>query len=217
MVLGFMTAISPCPMATNMAAIAFVSRRVEKRKYAVLTGLLYTLGRMFSYSILGVLIIATGLETPWLSSFFQGIGEWALGPLLLVVGLGMLVADKLSFGKGCGKLATIGGKVAGWGMGGGFLLGAVFALAFCPYSAVLYFGMLIPLSLKATGGMALPAIYAVGTGFPVLIIGTLLSAGIAGISSWLNALSRAERVIRVAVALVFVGIGIYYIVQWLTI
>ncbi len=215
LMLGLLTAISPCPMATNMAAIAFVSRRVKDKRYAVLTGLLYTLGRMFSYSVLGVLVIAAGLETPWLSSVLQGISERALGPLLLIVGLAMLAANRLSFGRGGGKLAAIGGRVAGWGMAGGFLLGAVFALAFCPYSAVLYFGMLIPLSLKANGGIALPAVYAIGTGFPVLIIGTLLSAGIAGVSSWLNALSCAERAIRVIVALVFIGIGVYYSVQWL--
>jgi cytochrome c-type biogenesis protein len=213
--LGLITAISPCPLATNIAAIAYISRRVADRKYAVTTGALYTLGRMFSYSAIGILIIVIGMEIPGIALFLQGIGEQVLGPILIVVGLLMLFIDKLSFGKGGGGLAALGGKVANWGMLGGFLLGVLFALAFCPYSAVLYFGVLLPLSLKTAGGMALPAIFAIGTGLPVLIIGTLLSFGVAGISSWLNAITRVERIIRIVVAVIFIGVGIYYVVLWI--
>jgi cytochrome c biogenesis protein CcdA len=212
--LGLITAISPCPLATNIAAIAYITQRVSDRKYAVTTGALYTLGRVFSYSVLGILIIVAGMEIPGIARFLQDIGDRVLGPLLIVVGFLMLFIDKLSFGRGGGGLAALGGKVANWGMAGGFLLGVIFALAFCPYSAVLYFAVLMPLALKTTGGITLPAIYAIGTGLPVLIIGTLLSFGVAGISSWLNAISRAERVIRIIVAIIFIGIGIYYVVQW---
>ncbi len=213
--LGLLTAISPCPMATNIAAIAYVSRRVTERRYAVITGTLYTLGRMFSYSILGALIIVAGLEIPRVASFLQDFGEQILGPLLIVVGLIMLNIDRLSFSLGSGKLSLIGGKVADWGMIGGFPLGALFALAFCPYSAVLFFGVLIPLALKSTGGVALPAVFAIGTGLPVLVFGTLLSAGVAGVSTWLNAVTRVEKVIRIIVSIIFIGIGIYYVVLWI--
>jgi len=210
--LGLLTAISPCPMATNIAAIAYVSRRVTDRRYAVMTGILYTLGRMFSYSILGILIIVAGLEIPGAASFLQDFGERVLGPLLIVVGLVMLNIDRLSFSLGAGKLSSIGGKVADWGMIGGFLLGVLFALAFCPYSAVLFFGVLIPLALKSTGGVTLPAVFAIGTGLPVLVFGILISAGVAKVSAWLNALTRAEKVIRVVVSIIFIGVGIYYVV-----
>jgi len=213
--LGLITAISPCPLATNIAAIAYIGRRVTDRKYAVITGSLYTLGRIFSYSLIGILIVLLGLEIPGVALFLQGIGEQVLGPILIVVGLLMLFIDKLSFGKGGGKLAAVGGKVANWGMIGGFLLGVLFALAFCPYSAVLYFGILMPLALKTTGGIALPAIFALGTGLPVLIIGTLLSFGVAGVSNWLNTISRVERIIRMVVAVIFIGVGIYYVVLWI--
>ena len=215
LLLGLLTAISPCPMATNIAAIAYISRRVTDRKYAVLTGTLYTLGRMFSYSVLGILIIIAGLEIPWISSFLQDAGEQILGPILIVVGLIMLNIDRLSFNRGGGKLVSLGGKVADWGMIGGFLLGVLFALAFCPYSAVLFFAVLIPMALKSTGGVMLPAVYAIGTGLPVLIFGTLLSIGVAGVSSWLNTINRAERIIRVIVSIIFIGIGIYYVVLWM--
>ena len=215
LLLGLLTAISPCPMATNIAAIAYVSRRVTERRYAVITGILYTLGRMLSYSILGILIIVAGLEIPGAASFLQYFGERILGPLLIVVGLLMLNIGRLSFDLGSGKLASIGGKVANWGMIGGFLLGAIFALAFCPYSAVLFFGVLIPLALKSTGGVALPAVFAIGTGLPVLVFGTLISVGVAKVSTWLNAMTRAERIIRIIVSIIFIGVGIYCVMLWI--
>jgi cytochrome c biogenesis protein CcdA len=213
--LGLLTAISPCPMATNIAAIAYVSRRVTDRRYAIMTGTLYTLGRMISYSVLGILIIVAGLEIPGVASFLQDFGEQILGPLLIVVGLIMLNIDRLSFSLGGGKLSSIGEKVADRGMVGGLLLGVLFALAFCPYSAVLFFGVLIPLALKTTGGVTLPAVFAIGTGLPVLIFGILISIGVSRVSTWLNALTRVEKIIRVIVSIIFIGIGIYYVVLWI--
>jgi cytochrome c-type biogenesis protein len=213
--LGILTAISPCPMATNIAATAYVSRKVTDRKYAVITGALYTLGRMVSYSVLGALIIVIGLEIPGVAGFLQNTGSGVLGPLLIIIGLLMLTIDRLPLISSGNRLASLGAKVSEWGMFGGFLLGIIFALAFCPYSAVLYFTVLIPLALNSSGGIALPAVYAIGTGLPVLIIGSLLSAGIAGVTSWLNVISRAERFIRIVVSIVFIGVGIYYVIQWI--
>ena len=213
--LGLITAISPCPLATNIAAIAYVSRRVKERRYAIITGTLYTLGRMFSYSILGIIIIVAGIEIPGVASFLQDFGEQVLGPLLIVVGVIMLSINRMPFSLGGGKLSSIGGKVADWGMIGGFLLGALFALAFCPYSAVLFFGILIPLALKSAGGVTLPAVYAIGTGLPVLVFGVLISLGVARVSTWLNAVARVEKIIRVAVSIIFIGVGIYLVVLWI--
>jgi cytochrome c-type biogenesis protein len=215
LLLGLITAIAPCPLATNIAAVAYISRNVTDRKYAVISGTLYTLGRMFSYSLLGVLIIVVGLEIPGLSTFLQDVGDLVLGPLLIIIGLLMLFIDRISFGRGGDNLASLGSKVARRGMVGGFFLGALFALAFCPYSAVLFFGALIPIALKSNGGITLPAVYAVGTGLPVLIFGTLLSLGIAGVATWLNTLARVEKYIRITMAVVFIAIGIYYVFQWL--
>jgi cytochrome c biogenesis protein CcdA len=202
-------------MATNIAAISYVNRRVAERKYAVITGILYTLGRIFSYSVVGILIIVAGLEVPGVALFLQDFGKQVLGPLLIVVGLIMLNIDRLSFRLGGRKLSSIGGRVADWGMIGGFPLGVLFALAFCPYSAVIFFGVLIPLALKSTGGVTLPAIFAIGTGLPVLVFGTLLSAGVTRVSIWLNAVTRAAKVIRTMVSIIFIGVGIYYVVLWI--
>ena len=213
--LGLITAVSPCPLATNIAALAYISRNMTDRKYAVMTATLYTFGRMFSYSVLGILMVVVGLEIPWVSLALQQISEPVLGPLLILIGLIMLSINKISIGRGSGKLVSLGGKIADWGMLGGFLLGVIFALAFCPYSAVLFFGVLIPLALKSTGGLGLPAVYAIGTGLPILVLGILLSCGVSRVPSWVDALNRAQPRIRVVVSLIFIGVGIYYLVPWL--
>jgi cytochrome c biogenesis protein CcdA len=170
---------------------------------------------MFSYTLLGVLLIVVGLEIPGVSTFLQDVGDRVLGPLLIIIGIVMLFIDRISFGRGGNNLASLGSIVARWGMVGGFFLGALFALAFCPYSAVLFFGALIPIALNSSGGVALPAVYAIGTGLPVLIFGTLLSLGIAGVATWMNTITRVEKYIRITMAVVFIAIGIYYVIQWL--
>ena len=213
--LGLITAISPCPLATNIAALGYVSRRATDRRYTVMTGALYTLGRMFSYSVIGIIIIVGGLEIPGVASFLQNFGEQVLGPLLIAIGVVMLIINKISLNLGGGKLSSIGEKVANRGMLGGFLLGALFALAFCPYSAILFFGLLIPLALKSAGGATLPAVYAIGTGLPVLVFGVLLSLSVTKVSAWLNAVTRVEKIIRVAVSIIFIGVGIYLVVLWI--
>jgi cytochrome c-type biogenesis protein len=216
--LGLLTAIAPCPMATNIAAIAYVSQQTSSKKRALITGVLYTLGRMFSYSVIGILIVLVGVEVSGISNALQKVlGEQVLGGILIASGIFMFFINRFSFGKGSGKMASLGARFAGWGLGGGFLLGALFALAFCPYSAVLFFIGLMTLALKTPGGAGLPAIYAIGTGLPVLIFGLLISMGISKVSSWLNAFNRAEKALRIAVALIFIGAGIYLIVHWLTV
>jgi len=211
--IGILVSVSPCPLATNIAAMAYITRRGTDRRYAVTTAALYTLGRVVSYSILGVLIVVAGLGVSAASLFLQDIGEQFLGPVLIVVGIIMMNIDRLSLGRGGSRLASIGSKVANWGLIGGFLLGAIFALAFCPFSAILYFGVLIPLALKSTGGIALPTVFAVGTGLPVLVLGVLLSFGVARVSSWVNAINRVQPIIRIAASVIFIGVGIY-LVLW---
>jgi cytochrome c-type biogenesis protein len=213
--LGLLTAISPCPLATNIAAIAYISRGVTERRYAVTASALYTLGRMVAYSVLGFLIIRASLEIPGAAMFLQNTGEKVLGPILIAVGVILLNVHRFRFIAGGSGMSSLGARVSRWGKIGALLLGIVFALAFCPYSAVLYFGTLIPLSLKSTGGFALPAVFAIGTGLPVLIFGVSLSFGITRVSSWFEKLTRAQRIIRIVTSWVLIGIGVYYLVLWI--
>jgi cytochrome c biogenesis protein CcdA len=155
---------------------------------------------MFSYTVIGILIIVAGLEIPGSSFVSTGFRRTNSGATSDSDRGDNADYKQDSLSLGGGKLSSIGEKVANRGMLGGFLLGALFALAFCPYSALLFFGVLIPLALKSAGGVTLPAIYAIGTGLPVLVFGTLLSVGVARVSSWLNAVTRAEKVIRIVIS-----------------
>ena len=213
--LGVMASLGPCTLATNLAAMAYISRRISERRFAVTGGALYILGRMITYSALGILIIYAGISIPVISNFLQDISEVVVGPLLIIVGLIMLFIDRISFGEHGSGMANAVGKLADAGMLGALPLGIVLALAFCPYSAVLFFMVLIPLTLKTHGGAGLPALFALGTGLPVLLFGTLLSLGVAGAAKWINAISRAEVYIRIAMAVLFIIIGIYYMFIWL--
>ena len=212
--LGLLMAISPCPLATNIAAIAYVSQRAAERRQAAITSALYTLGRILTYSVIGILIIKVGLEIPGLANALQNTGDKIIGPILIAVGIVLLFSNRLRFGNS-GVLSSLGEKVSQRGMVGGFLLGILFALAFCPYSAVLYFGVLIPLALKSAGGAGLPVVFAIATGLPVLIFGLALSFGVSRVSSWFNAITRAQNIIRIVTSWVLVGIGVYYLILWL--
>jgi len=212
--LGLLMAISPCPLATNIAAIAYVSQRAAERRQAAITSALYTLGRILTYSVIGILIIKVGLEIPRLANALQNTGDKIIGPILIAVGIVLLFSNRLRFGNS-GVLSSLGEKVSRRGMVGGFLLGILFALAFCPYSAILYFGVLIPLALKSAGGVGLPTVFAIGTGLPVLIFGLALSFGVSRVSSWFNAITRAQNIIRIVTSLILIGIGVYYVVQWI--
>ena len=212
--LGLMACLGPCTMATNIAALAYVSRYVKNKKSAIVTGTLYTIGRMISYTVIGVLIIGIGLEVPAVAIFLQNTLEKVFGPLLIIIGVMLLFVNRLSFGSS-GKISEMGNKIANWGVIGGLPLGALFALGFCPYSAMLFFAVLIPIALKVGEGVALPAMFAIGTGLPVLIFGTLISIGVASVSKWLNAISKADKIIRIIVSIVFIGVGAYYVYLWI--
>ncbi len=210
--LGLLCSVSPCTMATNVAALAYVGRKASQRGYAMTTAALYTLGRMFSYTLVGVLIVLAGLEVSALSRFLQGAGARFLGPFLIVVGVLLLVLDRLPMPSGGGWLQRLGARFGDMGALGGFPLGAIFALAFCPYSGVLFFAVLIPMALRTAGGIALPAVFAIGTGIPVLVFGALMSFGVARATSVMDALVRADRWIRLVVAAVFLVVGVYCLV-----
>ena len=210
LVLGLLTAISPCPMATNITAIGFIGKDIESKNRIFYNGLVYTLGRTVSYTLLAV-IIFLGADQFKISGIFQQYGEKIIGPLLLVIGLVMLGIIKVNFpafNRITDRLRNRK-KYSYWNV---LLLGMVFALAFCPYSGVLYFGMLIPLSLS-TSGLHLPVVYAVATGIPVIIFAWLIAFTISGVANLYNRIKSFEFWFRKIVAVLFVGIGIYYIIR----
>lgn len=214
LLLGIITSISPCPLATNITAIAFISKDIKNKKRVFLSGLIYTLGRAVTYTAIGV-IFFFGANQFKIAGFLQKYGERILGPILILIGLFMLdlINIKLPFSsKLSEKLEKKAEKGGFWGV---LLMGIAFALAFCPYSGVLYFGMLIPMTISSPSGLYLPLIFAVGTGLPVIIIAYLIAYTVSGVGSFYNKIKVFELWFRRIVAVVFIGAGIYYLAQFI--
>jgi cytochrome c-type biogenesis protein len=209
LLLGLMTAISPCPLATNITAIGFISKDLEDRKKIFYNGLWYTLGRAVSYTVLGV-ILYFGASKFHVAKLFQSNGEKFLGPLLILVGILMLDFIKIKFPGFSGISDRIGkNSKSNWWTA--LLLGIVFALAFCPYSGVLYFGMLIPMTISSVSGLFLPFVFAVATGLPVIIIAYLLAFSVSSVGGFYNKVKIFEKWFRRVVAILFMLVGLYYI------
>jgi cytochrome c biogenesis protein CcdA len=208
--LGLMTAISPCPMATNITAVAYIGKNIENKWVVFRNGIIYTLGRAISYTLLGI-ILFFGASKFHVASFFQGNGEKILGPLLLFIGIFMLGIIKINF-PGLGKLnETFKNNKKRGSRLSALLLGIVFALAFCPYSGVLYFGMLIPMTISSPSGLLLPMVFAIATGLPVVIFAYLIAFALSGVGRVYNKIRIFENWFRKIVAIIFILAGFYYI------
>ena len=205
-----MTAISPCPLATNITAVGYISKDLQNRNRVFINGLIYTLGRTLAYTLLaGVLYY--GADQFEISGFFQRYGEKIIGPLLILIGLFMLDIIRINFPG----LSTLTEKFSKKGVGsywGVLLLGVIFALAFCPYSGVLYFGMLIPLTISSSEGLLLPLVFAIATGIPVIIFAWLIAYTLSGVGGVYKKIKTFEIWFRRVIAVIFIGVGIYYVV-----
>jgi len=208
--IGLMTALSPCPLATNITAIAYISKKIGNGKRTLITGFVYTLGRMFTYVLLASLIVYVGINVQAISLFLQKYGERILGPLLIIFGLIMLNIIKLPSLKSGERINKIKEKLSEKGYLGSFLLGVLFALAFCPFSAVLFFGMLIPLALKYSDAFLIPSIFSFATGLPVIIFAFILTFSVSKLGKVMNKVQTFEKYMRYAIAIIFLLVGIYY-------
>ena len=208
--LGLITSISPCPLATNIAAVAFVGRRYKSMAWVAADTAMYALGRTVSYTVLAVIIKALSLRIARIANPLMTAAEYALGPVLILVGLIMLNVIPLTFGAGKAqeKMVRLSGKIP---LASSLLLGMGFALAFCPFSGALYFGGLIPLTLKSPSGFLLAAVYGIGTALPVLGVGLLLAFSLKTAERLIANLQKLDRWVRPAVGLIFIGIGVYEI------
>ncbi len=208
-ILGLMTAISPCPLATNITAIGYLSKDLEDRRLVLRRGAVYTLGRALAYTGLGLLFFL-GANQFAISGFVQRWGEKLLGPLLVVVGLFMLdwirfrLPAWLSFGDRLGR-------PQGKGFWDVLLLGFVFALAFCPYSGVLFFGMLVPMTISSASGLYLPLVFAVATGLPVLLVAWVVAYSASNVGRMFSRIKAFELWFRRAVGVLFLLVGLYYL------
>ena len=210
LVLGLMTAISPCPLATNITATAYISKNISNKKIVFFSGILYSLGRAFSYTTIG-LILFFGASKFQISRFLNQNGEKMLGPLLIIIGLIMLNVIKINFLSKFNFSDKLSEKLKNKGLLGSFLIGLVFALAFCPYSAALFFGMLIPITIGSADGLYLPIVFAFGTGLPVLLFTYLLAFSVGNVGVFYKKIGQIEKSMRLIAGVVFVLTGVYYI------
>ena len=212
--LGILTSISPCPLATNLVAFSFVSRQVASPRRVALTGVAYCAGRSLAYLGLAALIIASLLAIPDVAFFLEHYGNRALGPLLIVVGLMLFGVIRIPL-PGAGLAQRVGERAASrGGIAGALALGAVFALAFCPVSAALYFGSLLPLAMERSSPVLIPALYGIGTAAPVLGMALLTTASVTAAQRAFAELTRIEVWARRITAAVFVSVGIYFILNY---
>jgi len=213
--IGLMTAISPCPLATNITAVAYLAKKIGSSRHTLLAGLAYTLGRMAAYIAVASAIVLLGMNIRIIALGLQHYGELLLGPFLVLCGiylLGIIPLDRVPGGDWFFRITSgISGRLAEKGYLGAFLLGVIFALSFCPFSAVLFFGMLIPLALAAGDPVMIPAVFALATGLPVILISVLLAGGIGKCRGMLEKIGTAEVWLRRAAAAVFIVVGLYSI------
>ncbi|HDS16073.1 MAG TPA: sulfite exporter TauE/SafE family protein [Proteobacteria bacterium] len=207
--LGIMTSISPCPLATNIAAISFISKELGTPRRTFQAGLFYTCGRALAYLLVGLLLVNSLLSAPLLSHLLQKYMNKLLGPLLFVTGLLLLEIFRLnfSFGRFGERLHS---RVRRLGLWGGALLGFVFALSFCPTSAALFFGALLPLALQQNSAALLPVVYGVATALPVMFFALLFAFGAHRIGAAFSRITQFEKWARRITGIIFLLVGIYY-------
>jgi len=212
--LGILTSVSPCPLASNIAAVSFISQRITNKNTVFLSGILYTLGRSLTYIVLGVLIVKTLVDVPILSDFLQRYVNKILGIVLILVGMVLLDLLRIPF-PATSISENVAKKLSEKGTFGSLPLGVLFALAFCPVSAALFFGGLIPIAVKTQSGIGLPLIYGIGTGLPVLLFALLVAASAGYVNNLYHRITKIELYTRKGTGIIFILVGIYYILAYI--
>lgn len=209
--LGLLTAVSPCPLATNIAAISFISKNIECPYKTIFAGLLYTLGRMLTYIVLGFIVVGGLLAVPSLANYLQHSINKFIGPLLIIIGLILLNVIKLNFSFALNhekfqKFAQSSNFL------GAFILGVVFALSFCPVSAALFFGSLISLAIEYNSRLTIPAMYGIGTGFPVVVFAIIIAFSVHKLGEVYHNVVKFETWFRKITGVIFIIAGISFII-----
>jgi len=206
--LGILTSISPCPLATNIAAVSFLGRRVQTPVKVFWAGLLYTAGRTMTYVVLGMLLVSSLLSAPTLSHVLQKYMHTVLGPVLIVVGLILVGIIRINI-SGLGLGNKMQKRIEALGLWGALVFGVLFALSFCPVSAALFFGSLLPLAVQQHSFFILPLVYGIATGLPVLVFAFLIASGAKRVALMLNKLTAFEKWARIVTGIILIVIGVY--------
>lgn len=210
--LGVLTSISPCPLATNVAAISFVARNLGSSQKVLWSGVLYSVGRMLVYIVIAVLAVASLLSLPEVSFFLETNMHKIIGPLLIIVGIILLDLLPISFSTSF-LSNSLQNRAGRWGIWGSGLLGVVFALSFCPLSAALFFGSLIPLAVDGKSAVLMPSAFGIGTALPVVVLALVIAFGVKSLGKFFDRLTQLEKWVRKATAFIFIAAGLYLLFQ----
>lgn len=211
LLLGLLTAISPCQLATNITAIAYISKDIENKTRIFANGLFYALGNAIGYSSIG-LILYFGASKFHVSKILISNGKIFIGIWLIIIGILMLDLIKIKLPTFQRLFEKIQERQNKGNKFNAALLGFLFSITFCPYNAVLFFGMLIPLTITSVFGLFLPLVYSLSSGFPVIIIAYFLAFSISGIGNFYNKMRAFQKWFNRIVAIVFIAVGLYFLV-----
>jgi cytochrome c-type biogenesis protein len=211
--LGILTSISPCPMATNVAAISFIARNLNSSRRVLWSGLLYSMGRMLAYTAIAVLAVASLLSLPETSFYLELYMGKIIGPLLIVVGVVLLDIVPLPFSTSLPGGSRLQEKAVRYGIWGSALLGIVFALTFCPLSGALFFGSLIPLAIDGKSAVLMPSLYGLGTALPVIVCSLVIAFSVKSLGAFFQKLTQIEKWVRRVTAIIFLGAGLYLLLK----
>jgi cytochrome c-type biogenesis protein len=210
--LGILTSISPCPLATNIAAISFVARNLGSPHRVLWSGVLYSVGRMIVYIAIAVLAVVSLLSLPEVSFFLESNMHKIIGPILIIVGIILLDVLPISFSTSF-LANSVQARAEKWGIWGSGILGVVFALTFCPLSAALFFGSLIPLAVDGKSAVVMPSVYGLGTALPVFGFAIVMAFGMKSLGKFFDKLTQMEKWARKITAFVFIAAGLYLLLK----
>jgi cytochrome c-type biogenesis protein len=212
--LGILTSVSPCPLASNIAAVSFISRDIKKKSSVLWSGSGYIFGRILCYTALGACISASLVNVPLVSYYLQMYMPKVIGPLLVLTGVVLLDLIALPFSGFVISQARVQ-SLKSRGAWGALLLGIIFALAFCPVSAALFFGSLIPLAVSSKSPLLFPFVYGLGTGLPVIVFAVAIVFGVHWVTGLFKKITAAERIVRILTGAILILIGLYYIAKYI--
>jgi cytochrome c biogenesis protein CcdA len=207
--LGILTSISPCPLASNIAAVSFIGKDLSSNWKALLSGTGYAFGRTLTYVGLSVVLIGGLLAVPEVSNWLQKYMNLLLGPVLILVGMFLLELLSISL-PSVERGVNFAQKTKRYGILGAVALGAVFALSFCPVSAALFFGSLIPLAVNHQSVLVLPVLYGIGTALPVIAFGVIIALGVKNLGVAFKRVTQVEVWFRRITGVVFILVGVWY-------
>ena len=207
---GLLCSIAPCPLTTNIATLVFIGRKSGHSNTVISTGICYVLGRILTFVLLGIMLAKVLNYTPQISHILQKYMNMALGPLLIIIGMFLLEMIKIPFGSKLFSNRNFGKMAEKSCFIGAFLLGCIFALSFCPASAALFFGALLPLAIQSKIPWVLPGVFGIASGIPVVIFAIILAYSTEVASKIFNKITQVELWMHRLTGMLFLILGIYF-------